>query len=102
MTDDDTPDERTDDEPPELGDVLEYPDDQRTDDRRWLVLYDEDYDDVAIDLEDNVALLVDIHQAGEIIRLGAQALAELSHRDADGDDVIRDMTDELQRVADDE
>jgi hypothetical protein len=84
------------DGPPELGELLEFPESQANGDQRWLVLFDEDYDQVAIDVEDNVGLKVDIDQAGEVIRLAATALADLSHRDADGDDVLRDMVDRLE------
>jgi hypothetical protein len=89
-------------EPPELGELLEFPQSQADGDQRWLVLFDEDYDQVAIDIEDNVGLRVDIEQAGEVIRLAATALADLSHRDADGDDVLRDMVDALEEEIDDE
>jgi hypothetical protein len=88
-------------EQPELGEVLEFPDGQADGDRRWLVLFDEDYYNHAVDVEGNVGVLVDIHQAGEVIRLAAQALADLSHQDADGDDVLRDMIDALEAEIED-
>lgn len=84
------------DEPPELGDVMEFPSDPNEENGRWLVLYEQDYQNLAIDVGGNAGFLVDIEQAGEVIRLGAEALAELSARDADGDDVIRDMIDRLE------
>jgi hypothetical protein len=93
----------TNDDLPMLGDVLTMPDEQRDDERRWLVLYSDDYDDVVLDAEDNLAVLLDNEQAGEVLRLAAQALADTSHRDADGEDVIRDMIAALEhQLADDD
>lgn len=87
---------------PELGDVMDFPDEQRTDDRRWIVLFPEDYDNFGRDPEGNLAVLVDQEQAGEMLQLAAETIAALSHRDADGDDVIDDMIEGLQEVRDDE
>jgi len=89
------------DQIPELGDVLEYPQEQRNDDRRWIVLYEEDFHNFGVDPEGNLAVLVDIEQTGEILQLAAQTLASLSHKEAEGDDVIRDMIDGLEGVLDD-
>lgn len=89
-----------DDDPPELGDVMDFELEQE-EDRRWIVLYPEDYDNVALDPEGNLGVMVDFEQTGEILRLAAQTIAALSHRDADGDDVIRDMIEALEDVADD-
>jgi len=86
---------------PELGDVLEFPTEQQTDDRRWMVLFDEDYHEFGVDPGGNLAVLVDIEQTGEILQLAAQILASLSHKDADGDDVIQDMISGLEGVVDD-
>jgi len=85
---------------PALADVLEFSDDQPDSQRRWIVLFDEDYDDFVVDVEDNVGVLVDIDQTGEILRLAAETLADLSHKDATDDDVIRDMIAALKEVAD--
>lgn len=92
----------TDDDLPELDDVMDYPDAPRADDRRWIVLFEEDYDNFGIDPEGNLAVLVDIHQTGEIMRLAAETLAALSHKDAEGDDVLRDMVNALEAEIDDE
>lgn len=90
------------DETPELGDVLEYPQDRRHDDKRWIVLYPEDYANYAVDPNGNLAVLVDIDQTGEVLQLAAQTLAALSHKDAEGDDVIRDMITGLEGVLNDD
>lgn len=87
---------------PVLGEIMEFPEEQREGDRRWMVLYDEDYENVAIDVEGNVGVLVDIEQSGEILRLASQILASLSHRDAEADEPILDMIAALEDVVDDE
>lgn len=91
-----------DEEPPELGEVMDFPDEPRTDDRRWIVLFEEDYDNVAIDPNGNVGVLVDIEQTGELFRLAGQTLSSLSHRDAEPDEPIRDLIEALEEVLDDE
>ena len=85
------------DEPPELGDVVDFEFSGSPDGRRWIVLDDADYDKIALDVDGNVAFRVDIDQAGEWLRLAAQSLAALSDRDAGGDDVLRDMIEALER-----
>jgi hypothetical protein len=85
------------DQIPVLGDVMEFPDEQRDDDRRWIVLYPEDYDNFGRDPDGNLAVLVDQEQAGEVLSLCAQTVAALSPRDAEGDDVLRNMRDALNR-----
>lgn len=85
----------------ELGDVMRFPDGDRDDDRRWLVLYEEDYDTVALDPQGNVGVLLDIEQSAEVLRLAAQILATLSHRDADPDEPIRELIQALLMVVDD-
>lgn len=102
MSDDELSNNTDSNELPELGDVLEYPTGQQNDDRRWMVLFEEDYDEFGIDPEGNLAILVDIEQTVEILQLAAQILASLSHKDADGDDVIQDMISGLEEVVDDE
>ena len=91
-----------DDEPPELDEVMDFPDEPRTDERRWIVLFEEDYDNVAIDPNGNVGVLVDIEQTGELFRLAGQTLSSLSHRDAEPDEPIRDLIEALEEVLDDE
>jgi poly(3-hydroxybutyrate) depolymerase len=86
----------TDGDLPMLGDVLTMPEHQRDDDRRWLVLYPDDYDNHIADAEGNLAVLLGNEQAGEVLRLAANILADTSHRDADGEDVIRDMIEALE------
>lgn len=64
------------------------------DDHRWLVLFDEDYEDLMLDAEDNVALLVDRDQAGEVLRMACTAITDLTdHRD---EDLPLYLTEELQ------
>jgi hypothetical protein len=63
------------------------------------VLFEDDYENVAIDVDGNVGVKVDITQTGELMRLAAESLAALSHRDAVGDDVLRDMAERLQQEA---
>lgn len=87
----------SDDDPPELGDVLDFDLREPGDEHRWIVLFEEDYDNVALDTDGNLAFLVDIDQTGELLHLAAQSLAALSHRDADGDDVLRDMIEGLEQ-----
>jgi len=89
-----------DSDPPELGDVLSFPDAPRDDDRRWIVLFDEDYDNFVRDVDGSVGVLVDQQQAGELLSLTAQTIAQLSPRDATGDDVLRDMIAALEREVD--
>ena len=91
-----------DEEPPELGEVMDFPDEPRTDDRRWIVLFEEDYDNVALDTNGNVGVLVDIEQTGELFRLAGQTLASLSHRNAEPDEPIRDLIEALEEVLDDD
>jgi len=85
------------DEPETLGDVMEFPDLPRDDDRRWIVLFPDDYHNFGRDPEGNLAVLVDQEQAGELLSLCAECVAALSPRCAEGDDVLRDMRDELDR-----
>lgn len=92
----------TDSSIPVLDDVMQFPDEQEDGDRRWIVLYDQDYDNVIIDPEGNVGVLVGIEQAGEVYRLAAQVIASLSSRDADPEDPMREFIDELERIISDE
>lgn len=83
-------------------DVFDFDVSPPDDARKWLVLYPEDYDDVMLDGEDQVALLVDIEQAGEIVRLGTTAIASLSARADGADDVMETLIEELERQLEDD
>jgi len=50
-------------------------------DRRWIVLYPDDYENHAIDIDGNVGVLVDAEQAAELHRLSIHALVALTHPD---------------------
>jgi len=100
-------DEEINEEPemvPVLGDVMDFRLGQGNEQQRWIVLYPEDYDNFARDTEGNIAVLTDHEQAGELLSLAAETIAKLSPRDAEGDDVIRDMIAALEQQveADDE
>lgn len=85
---------------PDLDDVVDLDVSQPDDDRMWLVLFDEDYDGVMLDGEDNVALLVDSDQAGEVLRLACGIITKLTpHQDEYRIDVL---VDELQEARDDD
>jgi hypothetical protein len=96
----DGPDERHESMFPALETEVTFPDGPTDDDRRWIVLYPEDHDNFLRDVEGNVGVLVDIEQAGELLRLAAETVAHLSHRDAAGDDVLDDLIVDLERVRD--
>jgi hypothetical protein len=83
-------------ESPELDDVMAFPDRPPEGKRRWIVLYEGDYDNFARDPQGNVGVLVNYEQAGEMLRLAAESIASMSPRDATGDDVLRDMIDTLE------
>lgn len=68
---------------PVLDEVLDMELDA-DDDRRYLVLYDEDYDNLLLDAGDSVALLVDCNQAVEILKLASSAVADLAPRTRPG------------------
>jgi len=68
--------------------------------RRWIVLYPDDYDEWGRDVDGNIALKVDIEQAGEMLSLAALSIAALSNEDADDTDVIRDLITELEGMVD--
>lgn len=55
------------------------------DERKWIVLFDEDYDNVMLDGNDNVALLVNEKQAFEVWRLATQTLQATTDLDLDAD-----------------
>jgi len=81
---------------PRLVDVIDFPDEQSTDDRRWIVLFPADYENFVRDVNGNLGIMLDIEQAGEVIRLSTEILADLSHREVDGDDVLQDLIAELE------
>lgn len=90
---------------PTLGDVVEMDLDANEEDgRRWVVLFDEDYDDLLIDADDSVALLVDNNQACELLKLTSQVISDLAPEYAPDKDPIDAMIDSLKEVreADDE
>lgn len=78
------------------NDPLEFDVSNPDDERKWIILYPEDYDNVMLDGEDQVAILVDDVQAGELIRLGCMALADISNRAEHGDDVLRSLIEGLE------
>lgn len=83
---------------PTLDDVLDMELDDH-DDRKWVVLYDEDYDDLCIDAGDSVALLVDNDQACELLGLTSEVVADLAPEYAPDKEPIQAMIDELREVA---
>jgi len=85
---------------PALDDVVDMELDA-DDDRRWLVLYEEDYSNVLLDSEDSVALLVDCNQAVEVLQLASQAVAGLAPDHAPDKAPIDAMIDALREVRDD-
>lgn len=87
------------DDRPTLDEVLDMdPDEER--ERRWIVLFEDDYDDLVIDLADSVAVLVDCNQACELLRLTSKVVAELAPEEAPDEEPIEAMIDRLQEVAD--
>jgi len=84
---------------PTLDDVLDMElEDDEENGRRWVVLYDEDYDDLCIDAGDSVALLVDNNQACELLKLTSEVVADLAPEYAPDKEPIQAMIDELQEV----
>jgi len=87
---------------PTLDGVLDMElEDDEENDRRWVVLYDEDYDDLCLDAGDSVALLVDNDQACELLRLASDVVADLAPEHAPDKEPIQAMIDALQEVKDD-
>lgn len=66
--------------------------------RRWVVLFEEDYEDVLFDAEDSVALLVDNNQAVELLRLANEAVTQLAPVDAPDEEPIDAIIGALQEV----
>ena len=85
---------------PTLDDVMDMELEDH-DEQKWVVLYDEDYDDLLIDAGDSVALLVDNNQACELLKLTSQVVADLAPEYAPDKEPIQAMIDELQEVQND-
>jgi len=68
--------------------------------RRWIVLFPGDYEQYGRDVDGNIAIKVDIDQAGEVLSLAAQSIAALAGENAESDDVIRDLINELEKELD--
>jgi len=93
------------DTPPEYGDVVKFPEtptdgtDNDGEDKRWIVLYNDDYENHAVDMDSNVGVLMDAEQTRELYRLCVTTMLALEHPDG-GEEVIRDMIDTLEGVLD--
>jgi len=85
---------------PALNDVLDMELDAE-EERRYLVLYEQDYENVLLDAEDSVALLVDCNQAVEVLRLASMAVADLAPEHAPDKEPIDAMIEALQEVRQD-
>lgn len=85
---------------PVLEEVLDM-EPEADEDHRYLVLYDEDYEDFLVDGEDTVALLVDCNQAVEVLRLASRVVADLAPEHAPDKEPIDAMIEALQEVNDD-
>ena len=89
------------DKPPEYEDVVNFPDGPTDgaegEDKRWIVLYPDDYDKHAVDMDGNVGVLVDADQTRELYRLCVETMLALDHPDG-GEDVIEDMINTLEGV----
>jgi len=66
----------------QLGEEPKYPDD--ADEKRYIILYDEDHNGVGIDVEGNVAIMVDEEQAAEVERLARCARKSLEAANTQG------------------
>jgi len=90
-------------EPPEYGDIVNFPDGPKDGaegkNRRWIVLYPDDYHKHANDMEDNVGVLVDAKQASELYRLCVETMLALEHPDG-GEKVLDKMIDTLEAAKD--
>jgi len=72
-----------------------------SEERKWLVLYEEDYSNVIIDGKDNVALLVDIEQASEVVRLATMAIESISSVAENDQEVLETLIEQLEMELDD-
>jgi hypothetical protein len=90
-----------DEDAPEYGDIVNFPDGPTDgagdEDRRWVVLYPDDYDKHANDMDGNVGVLVDEEQAHELHRLSVETMLTLGHPDG-GEEAIRGMIETLEEV----
>jgi len=100
MSDGSDRDEITGEQIPTLEDVLDM-DLEDAEDRKWVVLYDEDYEDLCIDAGDSVALLIDNNQACELLKLTSHVIADLAPQYAPDKDPIEAMIHALQEVQND-
>lgn len=82
---------------PALGEVLDM-ELESDDETRYIVLYDDDYDDLILDTEDSVAFLVDCNQAVELLRLTSKVVADLAPQHAPDEEPIGAMIAALQEV----
>jgi len=69
------------------------------DERRYVVLYDDDYDDLMLDAEDSVALLVDLQQALELLRITSSVVGQLAPESAPDKEPIEAMIQALQEAS---
>ena len=90
----------TDDKAPTLDDVVNM-ELEAGGERRWMVLFDEDYDDMLLDAEDSVAVLLDYDQALEVLRLANEIVSALAPADAPDDEPVGAMIKALEEVRDD-
>lgn len=86
---------------PALDDVLEMELDP-DEDQRYIILFEEDYEDLIIDTDDSVALRLDCNQAVEILRLTSSVVADLAPDHAPDKEPIDAMIEALQEVKDGE
>lgn len=59
----------------QVGQKPDYPD--NPDEKRYLILYDEDYHEHGVDMAGNVALLLDAERAKEVKRLAEEIIEDL-------------------------
>lgn len=63
----------------QTGKSARYPEDPES--KRYIILYPEDYEGHGIDVDGNIALLVDKEQAREVKQLAEMAIQELEDND---------------------
>lgn len=93
-----TPQDAEQEQVPVLGEFIDFPQEQADGERRWIVLFEEDYENFLVDVDGNLGFLVDMEQAGEVFRLTSKAIADLSHRDADSEEPLRDFIQNLEEL----
>jgi hypothetical protein len=99
MADDNAPDGG--EQIPALDDVVDM-ELEPADGERWIVLYEEDYEDVLFGAGDSVALRVDCNQAVEILQLASSAVAALAPDRAPDREPTDAMIEAIQEVRDGE